>query len=285
MSTGPTPPQSGPLLSPDGKWVWDGTQWQPIAHRETLFPSWQAITVEPAAPVAVQAPPRVATAPTPALFQPIDPALFPSAQEAAPPPWRREAKGTGVNWYLYFIAGVMGIVIILVVLNSVFPLWLYLPGPKPADAPAAAKASPIPPVAHRSDFARADHFVSGVLPPQMATLTQDLTPVSQSCNRQLTIICQNDISTARPEVKTVLSVMDANPVPQCIAAPVAKLRADLATIDAALTAADKAYNDNQASELVPAIATYSRAASHLGADVTALTPTMKATCDPTVTGP
>lgn len=273
------------MLSPDGKWVWDGTQWQPIAHHETLFPSWQGITVEPAAPVAVQAPPRVAAAPTPALFQELNPALFPSTQASAAPPWRREAKGTGVSWYLYFLAGVVGIVIILVVLNSVFPLWLYLPGPKAAPEPAAAQASPIPPVAHRSDFARADHFVSGVLPPQMATLTQDLTPVSQSCNRQLTISCQNAISTAGPEVKTVLSVIDANPVPLCIAAPLAKLRADLATIDVALTAADKAYTDNQASELVAAMSKYSRPASQLAADVRALTATMKAQCDPTVTGP
>jgi hypothetical protein len=190
-----------------------------------------------------------------------------------------------MNWILYFFAGVVGIVIILVVLNSVFPLWLYLPGPKPPPAPAAAQASPIPPVAHRSDFARADHFVSGVLPPQMTALNQAMTPVSQSCNRQLTVSCQNDISAARPEVKTVLSVIDQNPVPQCISAQVAKLRADLATIDVALTAADKAYNDNQASELAAAMSKYSKPASQLATDARALSTTMKAQCDATVTGP
>jgi hypothetical protein len=268
------------MLSPDGKWVWDGTEWRPIAHHESLFPSWQSITVEPAAPVAaaVQAPPRVVVAPTPALVQPVSPS-YPSTA------WRPEPKATGVNWFLYFIAGVLGIVIILVVLNSVFPLWLYLPGPKPAPAPAAAQPSPIPPVAHRSDFARADHFVSGVLPPQMATLSQDLTPVSQSCNRALTVSCQNAVSTAHPEVKIVLSVIDANPVPPCIAAQVAKLRADLATIEAALTAADKAFADNVPSELAAATSKYSKPASLLPADVRALTTAMKAQCDPTVTGP
>jgi hypothetical protein len=268
------------MLSPDGKWVWDGTQWRPIAHHESLFPSWQSITVEPAAPVAaaVQAPPRPVIAPTPALVQPVSPA-YPSTA------WRPEPKPTGMNWIMYFVAGVVGIVIIFIVLNSVFPLWLYLPGPKPPPAPAAAQASPIPPVAHRSDFARADHFVSGVLPPQMAALSQALTPVSQSCNRQLTVSCQNDISTARPEVKTVLSVIDQNPVPQCISAQVAKLRADLVTIDVALTAADKAYNDNQASELAAATSKYSKPVSQLAADVRALTTTMKAQCDATVTGP
>jgi phage-related minor tail protein len=66
---------------------------------------------------------------------------------------------------------------------------------------------------------------------------------------------------------------------------VAKLRADLATIDAALTAADKAYTDNQSSELAAAMSKYSRPASQLGADVAALAATMKAQCDATVTGP
>jgi hypothetical protein len=270
------------MLSPDGKWVWDGTQWRPIAHHESLFPSWQSITVEPAAPVAaapVQAPARVVAAPTPALIQPIDPSLaYPSTV------WRPEPKATGMNWYLYFFAGVVGIVIILVVLNAVFPLWLLLPGPKPGDAPAAAQASPIPPVAHRSDFARADHFVNGVLPPQMTTLTQDIAPVSLSCTRLLTVSCQDAITAARPEVKTVLSVIDKNPVPQCVATPVAKLRADLALIDAGLTAGDKAYADNQASELAAAVATYSRGASQMGADMRAITNALKG-CDATVTGP
>ena len=269
------------MLSPDGKWVWDGTEWRPIAHRETLFPSWQSITVEPAAPVAgaVQAPVRVMAAPTPALVQPVNPSLaYPSTV------WQEEPKATGMNWYLYFFAGVVGIVIILLVLNSVFPLWLYLPGPKAAPAPAAAQATPIPPVAHRSDFARADHFVSGVLPPLINLVYLNLGPAGQSCNRQLTVSCQNAIATARPAMKTALSTIDHNPVPQCVAAQVAKLRADLAAIDVALTAADKAYTDNQSSELAPAMASFTRAAQQLNPDVRVITATAKAQCDPTVTG-
>ena len=271
------------MLSPDGKWVWDGTQWQPIAHHESLFPSWQSITVEPSAPAAaaVQAPPRtVMAAPTPALIQPVSPS-YPSAT------WRPEPKPTGVNWYLYFIAGVVGIVIILVVLNAVFPLWLLLPGPKPAaaPAPAAAQASPIAPVAHRSDFARADHFVSGVLPPLMNNVYVYLGPVGQSCNRQLTIVCQNAVTAGRPAVKTALSLIDQNPVPQCISTQAAKLRADLAAVDVALTAADKGYTDNSAPELAAAITNYTHAAARLDPDVRTLTATMKAQCDATVTGP
>lgn len=270
------------MLSPDGQWVWDGTEWRPIAHRETLFPSWQSITVEPAAPVAeaVQAPVRVMAAPTPAMVQPVDPSLaYPSTV------WRKEPKATGVNWYLYFFAGVVGIVIILVVLNAVFPLSLYLPGPKPAPAPAAAKASPIPPVAHRSDFARADYVVSGVLPPQLAALGQVLSPVGQSCSHQLTVSCQNAIVAARPVLKTVLTAIDQNPVPQCVAPQVAKLRADVAAMDVAMTAADKAYTDNQSPELGAAMVKFFRATAQLDADVRALTTAMNAQCDATVTGP
>ena len=275
------------MLSPDGKWVWDGTQWRPIAHHESLFPSWQSITVDPVAaatapPVQVRAPARPAT--PPAVFQAIDPSLLPSTPESAPL-WRNEPKPTGMNWYLYFFAGLVGIVIIIVVLNSVYPLWLLLPGPKPADAPAAAQPSPIPPVAHRSDFARADHFVSGVLPPAMTPVTQALTPVSQTCNRALTISCQNNISTARPPVKSLLATIDKNVVPQCIATQVAKLRADAAAVDTALTAADKAFNDNQASELASAMSKYSRPASQLGPDVNAMTAAMKVQCSTQIQGP
>ncbi len=270
------------MLSPDGKWVWDGARWQPIAHRDTLFPSWQAITVEPVAtvPAAVQAPPRMAP-PTPAFGPPVDPSL---AYPQSAPLWRRDPRPTGMNSYLYFFGGLVGIVIILVVLNSVFPLWLLLPGAKPGGAPAAAQPSP-PPVAHRSDFARADHFVSGVLPPAMAGLNQVLSPVTQGCRSALTISCENAISAARPQVKSTLSVIDQNPVPLCIATPVARLRADLATIDVALTAAEKAYTDNQSSELTTAMSSYTRAASQLGADTKALTTAINVRCDTQVTGP
>jgi len=278
------------MLSPDGKWVWDGAQWQPIAHRETLFPSWQGITVEPAAPApaAVQAP---APAASPALTQPVDPALaypsFPSGptMPQSAPLWRKDRKPTGANTYLYLFAGLVGIVIILIVLNSVVPLWLFLPGPKSGATPAAAQPSPVPPVAHRSDFARADHLVNGVLPPVMNSLTQSLTPITQGCSRALTISCQNAISNAEPQVKTTLSMLDKNPAPLCIAAPAAKLRADVATINVSLAAADKAYADNQSSELVTAMSAYSRAASQLGADIKSLTTTMNIHCETQVTGP
>ena len=275
------------MLSPDGKWVWDGAQWQPIAHRETLFPSWQSITVDPA---AVQSPVQTA-APTPALRQPVDPGLaypsFPSGQSMPPsaPLWRRGPRPTpGKYVYLYLVGGVVGFVALLIALNSIYPLWLLLPGPKPGAAPAA-QSSPVPPVAHRSDFARADHFVSGVLPPTMESLNQVLTPVTQGCSRALTISCQDAIWNAEPQVKSALSVLDHNPVPLCIAAPAAKLRADVATISTALAAGDKAYTDNQASELATAMSSYSRAASQLGADVKSLTSTMNVRCESQVTGP
>src|SRR5579872_2771299 len=133
------------MLSPDGKWVWDGTEWKPIPQREALFPSWQSIAVDPAAPVAPAAQPAGApvqvAAPValsaPALTQPVDPGLayapYGLSMPESAPPWRSVPKPTGMNMYYYLIAGVVGIVIILVVLNSVFPLWLILPGPKPPD--------------------------------------------------------------------------------------------------------------------------------------------------------
>jgi len=275
------------MLSPDGKWVWDGTQWRPIAHHETLFPSWQGISVEPAGPVAeaVQAPVQLA-APAGVLTQPVDPGLaYPSMPQNAPAWRRKEPKATGANYYLYFIAGVVGIVIILVVLNAVFPLWLYLPGPKASNAPAAAQASPPPPVAHRSDFARADYFVSGVLPPALADLNHVLQPVGLSCTRALTVSCQNALDAAVPKLKGILPVFDKNPVPLCVSAPVARVRADLVGLNNAVQAGEKAYADNQAQELAAAMSAYSAFSGAYGRDVPAIAAAMNAKCDPTILGP
>src|SRR5690348_7496229 len=164
------------MLSPDGKWVWDGTQWQPIAHHESVFPSWQSVAaVEPA---AVQAPipvPTPAAMPTPALVQPMNPMMYPQVGAPAAPLWKPKPKATGISYPLYFAAGIVGIVIVLIVLNSVFPLWLLLPGPKAAAAPPSPKAPAVPALSQRSDYARADYFANTLLAPQLRTLNPALT--------------------------------------------------------------------------------------------------------------
>ena len=57
---GSTPPP-GAQISPDGKWFWDGTKWQPVAA--TPAPGMQLATTQPAAPVPTGPPPAYAYGP------------------------------------------------------------------------------------------------------------------------------------------------------------------------------------------------------------------------------
>jgi len=270
------------MLSPDGQWVWDGSQWQPIARHESVFPSWQsAVAVEPAAAVPA---PVAAASPMPAVVQPVNPAYYPQAQPAARG-WGRQPGQSGINYPLYFVAGAIGIVIILVVLNSVFPLWLLLPGPKPPPPLPSPKASPLPALTQRSDYARADRFVNVVLPAALQDFSPAATAVSQQCSKQLTISCQNDLTAIDPLFKNVLAAFDKNSVPLCISAPAAKARSDIAAMQSAVTAAEKAYNDNQASELAAATGSYRNAQSALGRDLATLAAVTKSSCDTRETGP
>jgi hypothetical protein len=290
------------MLSPDGKWVWDGQQWQPIAQHESVFPSWQSIAVEPAAPAAPAAPvgpaaspfPVQAPVPTPypvrapAVVQPINPALLYPQQAAADVPlWERgrQARPGMTPNYLYFVAGLVVIVIVLVVLNSVFPLWLLLPGPKPAPAAASPRPSPLPALTQRSDYTRVNYFITVIWPSTDQTFAPAVTSVAQLCTRELTNSCQDALTAADPQVTKVLAVIDANQMPLCVAPQAAKLRSDVVGMQSALKLANRAFTDNQASELASAIRNYDVYLRSLGGDLQNMSQTATAQCDTRVTGP
>lgn len=291
------------MLSPDGKWVWDGQQWQPIAQHESVFPSWQSIAAEPAAPAApaaaaspfpLQAPvptpyPAAAAYPVqaPAVVQPMNPALLYPQAQASTPLWQRgrEAKPGMMPNYLYFVAGLVVIVIVLVVLNSVFPLWLLLPGPKAAPAPPAPKASALPALTQRSDYARADYFITVVWPSTDRTFAPAVTAVAQQCSRQLTNSCQDALTAADPELTKVLAVIDSSSMPLCVDRQFAKLRSDVAGMQSAVKLANKGYTDNQASELTSAMRTYNASIYSLGGDLQSMSQVAASQCDTRDTGP
>jgi hypothetical protein len=275
------------MLSPDGKWVWDGTQWQPIAQHESVFPSWQsAVAVEPATPVAPVPAPVPMPMPTPALVQPVNPALYYPQSAPAAPLWKqKEPKQTGMNYALYFAAGIVGIVIILIVLNSVFPLWLLLPGPKASAARPSPQASPLPALTQRSDYARADYFANVLLAPQLRTLNPALTMVAQQCTRNLTNSCQDALNAVDPQIKSTLALINKTSLPLCVAPPVAKLKADINNMESALQVATSAYDQNQGSALAFAMGTFVKYRAVFSADIPAISSVAKAHCDTTETGP
>lgn len=273
MSSDASPPQQPPQMSPDGQWVWNGTEWQPVGTHRSVFPSWNSLRVEPAQPVAAQAQ-AVMTQPEPVMAYPV----YAVAEVAAPPLWQRQS--TGINKYLYWAAGAIVLVIAVILVNSMAP---FIEWPWEASS-AAPAATGLPPLATRSDYARSDRFLHAELTPAMSALTPSLPVLKETCVGLLTVSCQTAIATSDKQVKVVLAAIDHETMPACIAAPVAKLRADLAATDAALQAGLKGYVDNSKAEVNAGVAQFKKVSAPLAADAAAVTPASHA-CDTAVVGP
>ena len=304
MSVDAGPPIPPPQLSPDGKYVWDGSQWQAIADssepvHKGVFAAWNSIHVEPADPVGelAQRAPIQAQAPASMPVQ-----ITPSMQVEAPPPeidysytvndptitplWLKSTS-SGVSKYLYFGAGLVVVVIVLMILNSLNFMSLPFIGAG-SRTDRAAKSSPTPPsytpATVRSEFSRADGFLNGSLAPAMDSLVQPITAM-QSCNGTLSNACFDAMNRAGPPLKNVLTVIDRGPILQCIAAPMKQLRSDFANMQIGLTRALKGYNDNQRAELDSGLYPFVRNAQALSADAKAVDQAAKTLCSTDPEGP
>ena len=304
MSVDAGPPIPPPQLSPDGKYVWDGSQWQAIADssepvHKGVFAAWNSIHVEPADPVAelAQRAPIQVQAPASMPVQMTSP-----MQVEAPPPeidysytvndptitplWLKSTS-SGVSKYLYFGAGLVVVVIVLMILNSLNFMSLPFVGAG-SRTDRATKSSPTPPsytpATVRSEFSRADGFLNGSLAPAMDSLVQPITAM-QSCNGTLSNACFDAMNRAGPPLKNVLTVIDRGPILQCIAAPMKQLRSDFANMQIGLTRALKGYNDNQRAELDSGLYAFVRNAQALSADAKAVDQAAKTLCSTDPEGP
>ena len=277
MSIGESPPQRPPMLSPDGKWVWSGTEWLPIAGHGAVFAAWNSIRVDPVETAPQVAQPVAAPAPMPApvmQYAPVQPDV------EAVPLWQ-EQRSTGLNKYLYIVAGVIAIVVAVVAVNSLgiqFPWSVSAP-----EGPSRNTFVP-PPVAVRSDAGRADNVLAGLLAPPMLALGQDVEIVKETCYGTLTEACQNAVTAADNQVKSVLATIDHATIPVCIATNMTKLRVDVASMDDALQLAIKGYKDSQGPEVTQGVSRLVAPAQRAQADAAAGT-TQKAKCDTQHTGP
>jgi hypothetical protein len=120
-------------MSPDGNWVWDGTQWQPVTgvepSHEGVFaayaqkveaadqavavaqPAAVAVPVQVAAPVQTAAPAMDYPYPAPAAQYP-----YPDAEPVVPL-WQ-EPKSSSKTVYLYVGGAVVLFLMVLIVLNT-----------------------------------------------------------------------------------------------------------------------------------------------------------------------
>lgn len=272
------------MLSPDGKWVWDGSRWLPLADPSTaahhaVFAAWNGVRVE--APVAVEA------APVP-LPQASRPAARPVVRYAAPAPapeepvplWRQQTS-TGLNKYLYIAAGLIAVVVLAVVVNSFGPF--TLPWMQSTSSGPTLAAGP-PPLTTRSGYAQADRFITGFLAPAMDDMTQRMATTRGTCVGALTISCQEAVTETDNQAQVLLTVVDKAMVPSCIAAPVTGFRADISKVHTDLQAAMKGFAANNTFQTNDVLARYASDVKAVPADYAAIS-AAKATCDPSITGP
>jgi hypothetical protein len=253
VSIDASPPAQPPQLSPDGKWVWDGTQWQPVASveptHEAVFAAWNSIQVEPAGPAGA------AAQPVPVPVDESAPAVDYSYPAAEPTGalWE-QPKGTGISTYLYAGAAFVVLLIAIIVLNSLN--LVQLPGfGSGSHSSASSSSSPSPsvspgPAPVRSEFGRADLFLNGSLAPKLVAFEQTVPAMATCSARILSNSCFNALTATDPVMKDVLAVIDNGPIPPCIAASMKQYRSDFAVMEAGVQLALKGYKDGQVSELI-----------------------------------
>lgn len=247
MSIDAGPPAQPPQLSPDGQWVWDGSQWQPVAsgaepvHRG-VFAAWSSIQVEPANQVAeaVQQP-AVQYEPQYQVPAPAVDYSYGAPEPDVTPLWQQR-RGGGYGRYLYFAAALMLFVIVLIVLNSMNFVQLPFISTGSNTTPQAAP-SPTPD-ATGPDSARADRTLDGSLKPALAALDQTLPALNQSCTGIASTACFDAVTAADQQAKRLMTVIANSDIPSCIRVPMTKMRADAKGMDDQLQAALQGFPSN-----------------------------------------
>jgi hypothetical protein len=275
-----SPPQRPPQVSPDGKWVWDGTEWQPVAGRDSghtaVFPAFN-----PAALQASMVDPTPAATPFGAAPPVVNYAASYSApQQTSAPLW--QVKPGHWNKYLYVVAGVVVLVIAGIFLSSLGPIslpWFGGSGQTGNQAPAPSLLS------KRSDYEASSQFVTTDMVSPLQDLNGAVQSQLESCNGILSVGCQSAMVETDNRVLTAHSKIISSPAPVCIAPNVHKMKFDLEVLDVFLHQGLKGFSDNSKFELVQAIAGFNAAYKVLQADTLAAYKAQNSFCDTQLTGP
>jgi hypothetical protein len=235
----------------------------------------------PAVAAHVPAPAPVAVAYTPPQVQaPVLPYSVPTDEASEVPLWVEKPR-QGISMYLFAGAALVVLIMAMMALNSLH--LVRLPWEKESYIPLAA--TPVAPMAIRSDYARADRFLNVNLAPAVTALNQTLPALAQSCTGTMSAGCQQSITASDQQVKKVLAVIDRGAFPLCIAPGVSKVRADFAAMDDGLQLALKGFEDNKIAGVSQGLAKFGAAGPALSADAKALDLALHAQCSPDRTGP
>jgi hypothetical protein len=238
-------------MSPDGKWVWDGSQWQPAvgvepAH-EAVFAAWKTIQVDAASPAEelVQPPGEMQMeSPSPVVDYSYAAPEY-SSSEPIVPLWQ-QTKGGGISKYLYPVAGLAVLVMAMLVLNSMSFISLPWMGAGASRSIQAARPSPTPDISG-SDAVRADRLLNNLKPP-LSALDEAIPAIGLHCVT-LSTDCSDALTTSNEQVSKVMAVFANADIAPCIAAAMTRMRTDTKGMGDQLQLALKAFPDNNKSEL------------------------------------
>jgi hypothetical protein len=288
VSIDASPPAQPPQMSPDGNWVWDGSQWQPVTGvaptHEGVFAAY-AQKVEAGDQVVAAGPPAVVGAPVEFAAPAVD-YSYPAAEPTGAL-WE-QPKGPGKTTYLYAGAAFVVLLIAMIVLNSLN--LVQLPGfGSGSHSSASSSSSPTPvvspgPAPVRSEFGRADLFLNGSLAPTLVAFEQTVPAMATCSARILSNSCFNALTATDPLMKDVLAVIDKGPIPLCIAASMKQYRSDFAVMEAGVQLALKGYKDDQVSELIDGEYRFRTFVQYLAADANVVAQA-KARCSTDREGP
>jgi hypothetical protein len=271
MSIGTPPPLLPPQISPDGKWIWDGHQWQPLPET-----TWEpaAAAVIPQAVVAAIPVQRRVQQPAPLEIQPQPAAYsYPVDETPLTPLWVEPAK-SGLNIYMY--AGVAAVVLIMLmmILNSTNLIQLPWPAGASNSTGPTIRAASTP---KTSDYARADRFVNVYLAPALPSISHTLPALQTACTGTFSSGCLTALNAAKQQMTTVLSTIANGDVPSCIAGGANTARFDLQSMADDIDMSLNGYQDNNGAQVYQGIYRFAYYGRSLKGDVAAIN-AQKAKC-------
>ena len=312
------------MMSPDGKWVWDGQKWIPVAVHESVFPAYAsagaaAASADPAAPLAetmvsppvnpfagratpspfatppqgtpFAGPPPTSAfvpmpVPAPAVVSPpiVQPGNY--AAGGATPPWQAWAGG-GADRSRMMKLGAAFIAVALGVIVVIYFGLSQLPFMRASNEQPTPAASPTAtPVPQLT--ARSDAAVA------TRWVTAYYTPAINALSaavRASSAACNGVLSVS---CQQALKGLDdtlkptvaalAQPVPPCIAKPVGKVRADVNAIQAAVTHELQSFDATNVDQLRVGIKNYNIANRSLTLDAPGVV-AAQVLCDGQPSGP
>jgi hypothetical protein len=285
MIIGAAPTLLPPQLSPDGKWIWDGHQWQPLPEA-TWEPAAEVVlpqAVHVAAPVP--APVHQRAQPSPVEFQPppqpqpvatsYAAAGYPVANEPVAPLWV-EPPRSGMSIYMYAGAAAVVLLMLMMVLNSTNVI--QLPWPGGASSTTGVQQAPAP---KTSDYARADRFLNVYLAPALPSVSHTLPALQSACTGTLSSGCLTALNAAKQQMATLVSTIDHGDVPLCIAAGAQAARFDLQSMADAVDVSLNGYQDSNGAEVYKGIYRFAYFGRSLKGDPAAIN-AQKARCSKVV---